>query len=249
MSDPYARVNLGKDSSGRPLVINQRTKDMLDSVQKKLAHKLTIVQGSYRGTSGAAASAMTHAKGGVVDIRVWDLGSIPIVTVVKVLREHGFAAWHRHPPTFKDPHIHAVAIGDKELHPQAAEQVIQYKNHQNGLANHGPDEGPRVAFVTWEQFQTASKPAVFKPVFHVDRVATATAHSQPIANGRVLKKELAAQVGRGTMLLNNDKLGLGFKIQWKRWQKKNNVPPFDGIPGPMMLTRLANARHAFIVAR
>jgi hypothetical protein len=145
----YDRLTLGQDSSGRPLVINRRTAAMLRDAERRLGEDFTIVQGSFM-KNGADASALTHAGGGVVDLRVWDLDATPW-EAVKALRLAGFAAWHRKSPTFKDPHIHAVAMGDKTLHPQAADQVRDYRNGRNGLADNGPDDGPKVRRWVWER--------------------------------------------------------------------------------------------------
>lgn len=147
---PYDRLALGTDSSGRPLVINGRTAAMLKDAERRLGKRLTIVQGSF--TTSNASSGNTHAGGGVVDIRTWDLGSrdLGIPQVLKALRTVGFAAWYRTPAQGFDPHIHAVAIGDQQMSPEAARQVADYLAGRNGLANHGPDDGPRVKVRTWD---------------------------------------------------------------------------------------------------
>jgi hypothetical protein len=65
--------------------------------------------------------------------------------MVKAMRTAGFAAWSRgrgH-DTFS-PHIHAIALGDRELSGQgssfgAADQIPDYKNGRNGLSGHARD--------------------------------------------------------------------------------------------------------------
>lgn len=115
-------------------VVNEMTKAALDKVAVKLGYKLTLLQGSYNGTA-VAASAGTHARGGVVDLAPYDWER-----KVRALREVGFAAWHRLPSEGPwGEHIHAVLIGDPDLAPAAAQQVTAYKNGRNGLANNGPD--------------------------------------------------------------------------------------------------------------
>lgn len=160
MRMPYSRVSLGRDSSGRPLVVNARTQAMLAAAEAKLQGRLTIVQGSYRAGAGAAASGDTHDAGGVVDIRTWDLpaqGLTP-TQVVLALRSVGFAAWYRTKAQGFDPHIHAVAIGDRDLHPSAARQVASYKAARNGLANNRHDDGPRLARIrTWPQVKRRAR--------------------------------------------------------------------------------------------
>lgn len=137
---PYDRINLGLDSSGRPCIVNRRTLAMIKKAEKILGHKLTIVQGSYVGNDGADASANTHKGGGVVDIRSWDQPDK--MATLKVLRDVGFAAYYRTPAQGFDEHFHIVAIGDHELDPQAADQVIDYRNVKNGLASHTADPNP-----------------------------------------------------------------------------------------------------------
>lgn len=155
---PYTRIDLGHDSSGRPIVINGRTRDMLAAANKKLGFTPVIVQGSYRAGHGASASAGTHDGGGVVDLRVaYGLPArMTANKVVRALREVGFAAWHRTPAQGFDEHVHAVAIGDRDLSPSAHQQVVDYRAGRNGLANHGADDGPKVPIVTWEQVEAAT---------------------------------------------------------------------------------------------
>lgn len=141
--NPYKRISLGTDSSGRPLVVNARTKAMLDAAEKRLGINLTIVQGSYRNGAGATASAGTHDRGGVVDIRTWDIPAhVGVGRVTRVLRDVGFAAWYRTQAQGFDPHIHAVAIGDAELPALAASQVTSYRAGRTGLASNLLDPQP-----------------------------------------------------------------------------------------------------------
>ena len=139
-----ARVTLGTDTSGRPLVIDDRTLAKLRLAEKRLGHTFVIVQGSWRAGSGAAASAGTHDRGGVIDLRTWDLGSITPAKAVYELRRAGLIAWYRHQGQGFDPHIHAVDYGNPDLHPSAAHQVAEWKAGRNGLASRGPDDGPRI---------------------------------------------------------------------------------------------------------
>ena len=142
----YDRINLGADSSGRPLVVNRRTAEMLSKAVKRagLTGKVVIVQGSYRAGNGAEASAGTHDGGGVIDIRTWNLTAAQRDRLVLELRRAGFWAWYRTKAQGFDPHIHAVARGDRDLDPDAAAQVNAGERGLNGLASRGPDDGPRV---------------------------------------------------------------------------------------------------------
>jgi hypothetical protein len=59
------------------------------------------------------------------------------------MRAVGFCAWHRPAiPNVWGEHIHAILRGDKEMSPAAHEQVVQYDQHTDGLAGHGPDTFP-----------------------------------------------------------------------------------------------------------
>ncbi|NUO57301.1 MAG: hypothetical protein HOV78_11595 [Hamadaea sp.] len=136
---PYDRTTYG----GKP--VDWLTRAALEDVSTELygaPDQLTILQGSYNA-GGVAASAGTHDGGGAVDLAPYDADR-----KVLVLREHGFAAWHR-AELWKDgvrvwgEHIHAELIGDRMASAGAKAQWAEYLKGENGLANHGPDDGPR----------------------------------------------------------------------------------------------------------
>lgn len=143
-----ARVTLGTDTSGRPLVVDDRTLAKLRAAEASLGFTFTIVQGSYRGSAGAAASAGTHDGGGVIDLRTWNLGSIAPETAVLHLRRAGLIAWYRTTAQGFDPHIHAIDYGNPWLSPAAVVQVRAWERGENGLASGGADDGPRVPIPT-----------------------------------------------------------------------------------------------------
>lgn len=128
----YARVTYG----GR--TVNKRTREMLERAEVKLnrnGQDLPLAQGSY--SSSVGASAGTHSGGGAVDILSGDWN------IAKALREVGFAAWVRTPS--EGPwgyHIHAVAIGDREMSSAARNQVAAYFAGRNALANNRADSAP-----------------------------------------------------------------------------------------------------------
>ena len=93
-----------------------------------------VTQGEY--SNSVAASAGTHSGGGVVDIAAGP-GNGP--AMVARLRAAGFAAWLRTPAEGFSYHIHACAIGDREIASGAARQVQSYFNGRNGLANNAAD--------------------------------------------------------------------------------------------------------------
>jgi GH25 family lysozyme M1 (1,4-beta-N-acetylmuramidase) len=110
----------------------------IERAEQLAGRQFVITQGSYQ--SSVAASAGTHDRGGVVDVRWTGRDSD-----VRDLRRAGMAAWHRTPAQGPWPdHIHAVVIGHPDLAPAAARQITAYFNGRNGLANNGPDDGPRL---------------------------------------------------------------------------------------------------------
>ncbi|WP_405114836.1 peptidoglycan-binding protein [Micromonospora sp. NBC_01405] len=134
-------------------VVNARTQAMLAEAQRLLDCTLVLEQGSYN-PGGDPTSAGTHDGGGVVDIAVTGMTAATRTAVVRALRQVGFAAWVRNPSQGDWPwHIHAVAINDTDLSSQAQHQAGDYHLGMNGLANRGPDDGPRIPIKTWEQYQ------------------------------------------------------------------------------------------------
>lgn len=134
----------------RGATMNVRTREMLQRAEhvmrEQLGHKdfrFEVTQGSYN--HGVGASAGTHDEGGALDIRTRGVPNGKIDDMVKAMRTAGFAAWSRgrgH-DTFS-PHIHAVALGDRELSGRgssfgAFDQIPDYKNGKNGLSSHARD--------------------------------------------------------------------------------------------------------------
>jgi hypothetical protein len=109
---------------------------------------LRVTQGSY--TSNEATSFGTHAGGGAVDISIrnpanpgevlWEETS----AMVLALRRAGFAAWYRAPGDLGEgspAHIHAIAIGDRELSPAALEQLTGAGGYLRGFDGLPPEYG------------------------------------------------------------------------------------------------------------
>ncbi len=88
-----------------------------------------ITQGSYN--NAVEASFGTHAGGGAVDISVMKPGTFQVLEeeipeLINALRKAGFAAWLRDFNELYEGspiHIHAIAIGDRELSLPAREQL------------------------------------------------------------------------------------------------------------------------------
>lgn len=118
-------------------VVNARTKAMLEAAAGIFGRPFALTQGSYN-KGGVSASAGTHDGGGVVDISVSGMSPKERASAVQALRRAGFFAWLRTPPKFAY-HIHAVAIGDRELSSSARRQVAQGFADRDGLAGGGPD--------------------------------------------------------------------------------------------------------------
>jgi len=126
MSGPYSRLWWHGE------LFNRRTVNMLQAAEQRYGGSFIYYQGSY--SSSVSASAGTHDGGGAVDL--WC--SRPD-DAVRALRNVGFAAWNRTGRGDWTPHIHAIAIGDKQMSSGARAQVQDYFNGRDGLAGHGPD--------------------------------------------------------------------------------------------------------------
>ena len=126
--DEYGRVEVNS------WTLNRRTMEMLEYAQELYGGEIelagyAITQGSYH--DNGAASFGTHLGGGAVDLSVlrrdtytvlWD----DIEPVLRALRAAGFAAWLReYGELYTDSpiHIHAIAIGDRELSDAAQAQL------------------------------------------------------------------------------------------------------------------------------
>lgn len=120
--------------------VNMRTRNMLLHAAAIRGKGFTLTQGSYN--RGVSASAGTHDGGGVVDVSVSGLTPAERSVAAMALRKAGFFAWTRTPVQGFAYHIHAVAIGDKQMSSGAKSQVVQGFQDRNGLANRGKDTAP-----------------------------------------------------------------------------------------------------------
>jgi hypothetical protein len=104
-----------------------------------------VTQGSYNA-GGVGASAGTHDGGGAVDLSVTGLSDSAIWKVLTVLRTRGLIAWDR--KAWQGPwprHIHGIDRGATDRSWSASAQVADFARGLNGLANKGPDDGPKVS--------------------------------------------------------------------------------------------------------
>jgi hypothetical protein len=132
--------------------------------------------------------------------------------MVRALRESGFAAWYRPALSGVWPrHIHAIAIGDPDLSSGARDQVAQYYRRQNGLANRGPDNGPRL-----DPIRT------YKPLPLISRknVAFQFNRKKPKKSTAVKKVQKVLNRRLGTNMPVDGIAGPVTKAAWKRWETK-----------------------------
>jgi hypothetical protein len=134
MADPYARSVF----HGKPL--DNATIAALKLAEAELGYELTI----FQGIGGAPASGGTHLEGRAVDLKPFDRER-----KLRVLKDVGFAAWHR-PQLWRNgvkiwgAHIHAVLIFESRtntrgLAPAGFRQIASYDRGRDGLKADGPD--------------------------------------------------------------------------------------------------------------
>ncbi|RPI93202.1 MAG: hypothetical protein EHM40_10585 [Chloroflexi bacterium] len=127
--DDYTRLEVNNGWT-----INQRTLAMLTQAQELYGGEIevngyAITQGSYH--DNGSYSFGTHLGGGAVDLSVMRRGTYTVLweevePLLRALRAAGFAAWLReYGEVYKDSaiHIHAIAIGDRELSAEAEKQL------------------------------------------------------------------------------------------------------------------------------
>jgi hypothetical protein len=125
--------------------LNRRTYIMLEHAAEIYKGEIeitghAITQGSF--TSDISASFGTHQGGGAVDLSVMRKGTYSILhadipVLVHALRIAGFAAWFRDLNELysgSPAHIHAIAIGDKQLSPAAIEQLTGEAGYFSGFS-------------------------------------------------------------------------------------------------------------------
>ena len=147
MANAYTRVRRGTDSTGRPILLNARMDAALKEVEADLRRRgmpaPIITQGAYMRDAGGGASqsAGYHDGGGALDFRVRHLTDPEVSRLIRSLREHGWAAWLRNTKhgRFKDPHVHAVLLGDREAASGAKQQMAEYEAGGDGLTGNGKD--------------------------------------------------------------------------------------------------------------
>jgi len=219
--------------SFRGVQVDRRTRRMILRCEKDFGVKLTLTQGCCN-KGRVAASAGTHDCEGVVDFSVLGLTMSQVNKEVRALRRVGFAAYYR--PYLKglwSAHLHAVAVGCRNLPPIAARQVTALRNGRDGLKSNRPDphRGMNLPVITFETYLASKKP---KPVV-LDISATINAAKRGDYRahlGTIMRAEGVPQTRAGYTTLQRR---MGYR-----------GADADGIPGPASLTRLAK-EHGYKV--
>lgn len=137
MLDPNEKITYPERGVyGQTLYMGRRTAAHLDWTKAELAKvnpaaRLVVIQGAYN--VGVAASAGTHDKDACLDVQIVGMAWLD---AQRFLREHGWAAWYRYPPTFSE-HIHMVSLGcTGPVGIYVPGQIADYYAHRSGLAGH-----------------------------------------------------------------------------------------------------------------
>lgn len=133
-------------------LFNQRTIDMLEHAQILYGGEIdltgsAITQGSFH--DNGAASFGTHLGGGAVDLSVMRTGTWTVLyddipVLLQALRTAGFAAWLREVDEVfpgSGIHIHAIAIGDRDLSEAAVAQLTGDAGYFRGFSGLPPVNG------------------------------------------------------------------------------------------------------------
>lgn len=126
-------------------LLNQRTLSMLEYAQSLYGGEIeltgyAITQGSFH--DNGAASFGTHLGGGAVDLSVMRTYTYTVLYddipyILQALRLAGFAAWLREPDEVYPGsaiHIHAIAIGDRDLSEAARAQLTGESGYFRGYS-------------------------------------------------------------------------------------------------------------------
>ena len=142
--DDYTRVWVnGEQFNVRTIALLDHAQALYSAQGGIIDFRRAITQGSYNA-GAVAASFGTHDSGGAVDLSVrspvdWSVLTGEIAPMIRALRVAGFAAWVREENELYDGsviHIHAIAIGDRELSEAARAQIdgrFGYLRGYNGL--------------------------------------------------------------------------------------------------------------------
>jgi hypothetical protein len=132
--------------------LNRRTMAMLEHAARLYGGELEITgyhitQGSYHDNP---ASFGTHIGGGAVDLSVMRRGTYTVLwddvePLIQAMRSAGFAAWLRAYGELSPDspiHIHAVAVGDRQLSQAAQDQLTGPFGYFRGYTGVPIPDGP-----------------------------------------------------------------------------------------------------------
>lgn len=132
--------------------LNQRTLSMLEYARSLYQGEIeitgyAITQGSFN--DNGPASFGTHLGGGAVDLSVMRTHTYTVLydeipELLRALRLAGFAAWLREPDEVYPGsaiHIHAIAIGDRDLSEAAQAQLTGDAGYFRGFSGLPPVNG------------------------------------------------------------------------------------------------------------
>ncbi len=132
--DNYDIDTSRRDYRGNKLKLNERTLWMLETAERLFGQEVKLSQGSYHHGS---LSSDTHDGGGAMDVEIGAYNKSERKHLLTSFRQAGFAAWIRTPDDGFAYHLHAIAIGDKQLAKGAKDQVEAYFNGYDGLWHEG----------------------------------------------------------------------------------------------------------------
>jgi hypothetical protein len=211
----------------RGVTLDSRTARMMDVVALRTRPKIIPTQGSF--STSVTASAGTHSGAGAIDLSVRGLDAPHVNAIVKVMRQVGFAAWHRLVSEGPWPvHIHGIAVNAPGLSTSAAKQVAALRRGRNGLANDGLDRhrNMNLPVIAFEKFLTDTNTGAI--------VDLSDLQAQVRNTGRI-----TGIVGRAMAAMNLPATRDGYK-------RVQQILGFtgadaDGIPDKTSLSRLGDA--------
>lgn len=204
----------------RGKLFNKRTIAMLKRVEAKTPIS-TYYQGSYN--HGVGASAGTHDGGGAVDL--WGSNADDIV---REMRKVGFAAWIRSPSQGPWPyHIHAIAIGDKELAPLAKSQVSSYYAGRNGLASNGYDYHWRPSPIPVFKYGKSRRRVIVDSSRVLRQFRLKVRDKTPLPMVKALQRALNAKANAD--LLVDGRAGEQTRAAFRRYRQNHKLGPFNAI--------------------
>lgn len=253
---PYDHINW------RGVTLNRRTAAMLEWVEDQTGIKIEPAQGSYN-KGGVSASAGTHDGGGAIDIRVRQYTDKERNKVLTAMRAAGFAAWYRpEVPDLWGPHIHGIAIGDKDVASGAAQQLVAYKNGRDGLSGNRPDSFPHPDPQPVWDWETGGPVIPGGPVFKPEPVKPApkpkpvlpkvkAADVQYGSKGPAVEVVQAALVKVGFPVVVDGVFGTQSRRAYQAYQKSLGLrgSMADGVPGVVSLFELAKRTRLFTLVK